>query len=278
MKIVLAGSPELVLSTFKKVIKHFDVVAIVTNCDKPKGRGLKVQPTAVALLGQEFNIKVFKTNHVKELFSQLQALEYDLLLTFAFGQYIPEAILKLGQYRPLNIHGSILPRYRGAAPVQYAILNNDREIGISLIEMTKEMDAGDIYFVAKAPIDDATSSEQGFKIISDLASDNIVAWLKAIENKTVTPYSQGKNFSLSPKISKEMVELTSDLTTHLAMRKIKAFNPWPGAFIVINGQRLKVFDASFEPIKKGLELKFKDGYLWAMEYQYENKKRQRISS
>ena len=273
MRIVLAGSPNISVKTFEKIIKNFKVIAIVTQPDRKKGRGLKVTPTPVALLGEKHNIKVFKPNKIIEIKKDLEKLNFDLFLTFAFGQYVPPSILNLGKLKPLNIHGSILPKYRGAAPVHYAILNNDQEIGISLIEMIEEMDAGNIYFQAKQKIDSKTTTGKAFEIISNLASENIVKWISKIFNKDFKTKKQGNNFTLSPKIKKELGELKTKDLSKKNYRKIKAFNPSPGAYMFFKNRRIKVFDASFKKTKNSLELKCKDKILYITEYQFDSKKR-----
>lgn len=279
MKIVLAGSPTIALKTFEKIINHFQVLAIVTNQDKAQGRGLKVQATPVAELGNKYGIEVFKTNNIDEITTTLKNLNFDLFLTFAFGQYIPEQILTLGSYKALNIHGSLLPKYRGAAPIQYAILNGDKEIGISLIEMIDKMDAGNIYFSAKKSIDDLTTSGEAMQIISDLAANNIIDWLNKIKINQVKPYAQGQNFSLCPKITKAMANLNLNLSAYEATRKIRAFNPAPGAFIILNNKRLKIFDirdqnfVKQKNLKQALPITFANQTLWAVDFQWENKKR-----
>ena len=273
MKIVLAGSPDISLGAFKEVIKNFDVVAIVTQPDKPRGRGMKLSETPVAKLGKENNIKVFKPEKIITISKELEELEYDLFLTFAYGQYIPEIILSQGKFPPLNIHGSLLPKYRGAAPIHYAILNGDNEIGITLIEMIDEMDAGDMAFKASQKIDENTTTGDGFEIVSNLAKNNIVAWLKQVENNNVKFEKQPKSFTLSPKIKKEFCELQSNMTKKEAIRKIRGLNPFPGAFVQIENKRIKIFNVKEKEIKNSIELKFIDGSLYATDYQYESKKR-----
>ena len=132
MKIILAGSPEISVPAFKEIIKNFEVVAIITNPDRKSGRGMRMKQTPVASLAEENSILTFKPNKISEIYLKLQNMEFDLLLSFAFGQYIPEKILSLGKNKPLNIHGSLLPKYRGAAPIHYAILKGDKKIGITL--------------------------------------------------------------------------------------------------------------------------------------------------
>ena len=277
MKIILAGSPEISVPTFEKVIKEFDVVAIITQPDRAKGRGMKFTPTPVSELGKKYGIKTFKPEKISLIKDELSALDFDLFLTFAFGQWVPTSILGMGKYKPVNIHGSLLPKYRGAAPIHHAILNGDKEIGITLIEMIKEMDAGDMFFKASKEIDDKTTTGEAFEIISDLAKDNIVNWINLIENNEIFPEKQGDDFSISPKIEKSFAELKKNLTIDEALRKIKGLNPFPGAYIYKNNKRIKIFDAKKNEIKDSIPLEFSDGYIYVNEYQIEGKTKIKIT-
>ena len=276
MKIILAGSPEISVKAFEKIINNFNVIAIITQPDRPKGRGMKIIETPVSKLAFKYNIKIFKPNKIIEIQNELKKLNYDLFISFAFGQWIPTQILSLGKFRPLNIHGSLLPKYRGAAPIHYAILNNDKEIGITLIEMIKEMDAGDMYFKASKIIDNKTNTKDAFKIISKLAEDNIVNWINLIKEGKYIKEKQLNNFSLAPKITKKMGELTNDLTKEEALRKILALNPFPGAYKFINNKRIKIFNAIKQKNDNMIKLEFINGCLYADEYQYESKKKIKI--
>ena len=272
MKIILLGSPTIALPAFQKVINNFDVIAIVTQPDSKQGRGMIIQQTAVADLGDKNNIKVFKPHKIIEIKEELKALDFDVMLTFAFGQFIPTSILSLGTLPPINIHGSLLPKYRGAGPIHHAILNGDKKIGITLMEMIKEMDAGQMFFKSSINIDDKTTTGDAFKIIEKLAQDNIVEWLHEYSKKQVGE-KQGPNFTLAPKIEKSFAELKPKLTIEQATRKIRGLNPFPCAFMIIDNKRLKVFDVTLNETKNLIQLKFSDGVLWANDYQWENKKR-----
>ena len=269
MKIILAGSPEISVAAFEQVIKNFEVVAIITNPDRRSGRGMKVNQTHVAQLAERYDIKTFKPSKISQIYSELKDIEFDLLLSFAFGQYIPSNILSLGTHKPLNIHGSLLPKYRGAAPIHHAILNGDKEIGITLMEMIKEMDAGNMYFKASQTIDDKTTTGDGFQIISQLAEENIVTWLNGLEG--IVPEEQSSNFSLSPKIEKEDAELKKSDSIEINLRKIRGMNPFPGAFIKYD-KRVKIFDASIVNVENSVEIICADGMLYATKYQHESKK------
>ena len=224
MKVILAGTPKIALETFEKVIENFEVKALITKQDAKQGRGLKLQESPVACLGKKHNILVLKPTKIKDAYKQIKTLNCDLLLTFAYGQFIPQSILDLFPLKPFNIHGSLLPKYRGASPIHYALLNNEKEIGISLIEMVKEMDAGNIYFQAKEKITSETDLKQAFKIISTLAKKNIVSWLKQIQTNKLSPIGQGDNFTLAPKIPKELGFINEKTSCFEALRKVKALS------------------------------------------------------
>ncbi|MCP4337195.1 MAG: methionyl-tRNA formyltransferase [Mycoplasma sp.] len=269
MKIVLAGTPHFSVKVFETVINKFDVVAIITQPDKPKGRGLKILTTPVKQLAQRYGIKIFQPKKIKEIEKELNELNYDILLTCAYGQIIPEQILKTANKIALNIHGSILPKYRGAAPIQYSILNGDSKTGISLIKMTNKMDAGDILFTSETVIENSYTSGDMFDILSVLASESIEQWLERISQDSFTLKKQNeKEVSFSPKITKEQCEITKNHTIFEAQRIIKAFNPFPGAFIMKDNKKFKVFNYG----EAGIEYKLKDGSIFITEIQSPGKK------
>ncbi|WP_322934985.1 methionyl-tRNA formyltransferase [Mycoplasmopsis felis] len=276
-KIVLLGTPEFAIKPFKQIIENFNVIAIISQPNKPANRGYKIQETPVAKLAKEYGIKLYQPNKISEIYNELNELDFDILLSCAFGQYIPMNILELPKIASINIHGSLLPKYRGAAPIQYSLLNGDTETGISLIYMTKEMDAGNIIFSESIPIENTDTSDTLFEKLSELSSLKIVYWLNKFISKDFQEVIQNTNeVILSPKLKKEDALLTLDLTKQQAFNKIRAFSSNPGAYLYLNNKRLKIYLASLSQIKNAIELKFSDGSLWAIDYQYESKKRIKI--
>ncbi len=142
MKILLAGTPEFAVPIFEKIINNFEVVGIVSQPDKPNKRGRILTSTPTKVLAQKYNIKCFQPEKIGQIADELKALDYDYLVTVAFGQLIPTSVLQIAKKLNLNVHGSILPKYRGAAPVQHALLNNDKTTGVSLMEMVKVYGCG----------------------------------------------------------------------------------------------------------------------------------------
>ncbi|MGL6125250.1 MAG: methionyl-tRNA formyltransferase, partial [Metamycoplasmataceae bacterium] len=166
IKILLAGTPNFSVPIFEEIIKNFEVVAIITQPDKQSGRGLKMISPPIKALAEKYKIKLFQEEKISNILEELKLLNFDIFLTSAFGQWIPESILSLAKKGSVNIHCSLLPKYRGAAPIQHAILNGDKETGISLIYMIKKMDAGDIIFEKVINIEDDDSSDQLFNKLS----------------------------------------------------------------------------------------------------------------
>lgn len=274
MKIVLAGTPKFSVPIFENIIKNFDVVAIISQPNRPGKRGMKEQETPTSILAKKYNIPLFQPEKISIIKQELIDLDYDFLVTTAFGQWVPDSILNIAKKASVNVHGSLLPKYRGAAPIQHSILNNENTIGITLIYMVKEMDAGDMIAKASLPIDQNITSKDAFKLLSELAADNIVKWLNDLYNDKITPEKQNENqVTLAPKIEKSFAELFIEISTQDAIQKIRALNDNPGAFIIINNKRLKIFRASLEPIKNALQVQFHDGIIYCYEYQWEGKKR-----
>ena len=278
MKIVLAGSPTLVLPTFESIWQNHKIIAVITQPDQKKGRGMKWKATPVASWASNHKIRVFKPNKMIDIYDDLKALNFDLLITFAYGQMVPNKILKLGIFPPLNIHGSLLPKYRGAAPIHHALLNGEQELGISLIEMTKQMDAGPIYFQASQLIDNNTNYDQAQLVISHLAKSNINLWLQKIATNDVIPQAQPSNFSLAPKINKCQAQIFPTSTLAKAKCLIRAFSSVPGAFTFINNVRYKLFDYTNSALKGCLKIKLQDGFLFISDFQMAGKKRKRIAT
>ncbi|VEU75924.1 Methionyl-tRNA formyltransferase [Mycoplasmopsis columboralis] len=274
IKIVLAGTPEFSVPIFEEVIKNFNVVALVSQPDKPANRGYKLIETPTKQLAQKYNIKLFQPEKIGQIYQELKELDYDILLTCAFGQYIPTKVLDLAKKASLNIHGSLLPKYRGAAPIQHALWNGDDKTGIDLIYMTAQMDAGNIIKEATLPILDTDTSDSLFAKMSELATLHITSWLNEFIAGDFSETIQDESLVvLSPKLLKEDAFLASSLTIEEAFNKIRAFSSNPGAYLLINDKRLKVYYATKNEVKNSIKLQFSNGNLYAVDYQFESKKR-----
>ncbi len=277
MKILLAGTPEFAVPIFEKIINNFEVVGIVSQPDKPNKRGRILTSTPTKVLAQKYNIKCFQPEKIGQIADELKALDYDYLVTAAFGQLIPTSVLQIAKKLNLNVHGSILPKYRGAAPVQHALLNNDKTTGVSLMEMVKAMDAGDVFAKIEFEIDERDTASSLLRKISLLSAENIVDWLNKIDKGELAREVQDESeVTFSPKLNKEDAEITKDLTCDEAINKIRAYEYNPGAYIHINDKRVKLFFATKKVVKAGLKIGQADGSIYAVDYQFDSKKRVKL--
>lgn len=274
IKVVLAGTPEFSVPIFEEVIKNFEVVAIISQPDKPANRGYKLIPTPTKVLAEKYNIKCYQPNKISEIYDELAQLDFDFLLTAAFGQYIPEKILNLPKRAALNIHGSLLPKYRGAAPIQHSLLNGDKKTGINLIYMVKEMDAGNILKSSEIEIVEDDTSDSLFNKLSILSAQNITKWLKEIhENNFNEIVQDASQVILAPKLTKEEAQIDLSQNSDQVINKIKAYSSNPGAYTFINNKRVKLFNATTKKIKNAIQLSCRDKNIYIYDYQYESKKR-----
>lgn len=274
IKVVLAGTPEFSVPIFEEVIKNFEVVAIISQPDKPANRGYKLIPTPTKILAEKYNIKCYQPNKISEIYDELVQLDFDFLLTAAFGQYIPEKILNLPKKAALNIHGSLLPKYRGAAPIQHSLLNGDKKTGINLIYMVKEMDAGNILKSSEIEIVEDDTSDSLFNKLSILSAQNITKWLKEIyENNFNEIVQDTSQVILAPKLTKEEAQIDLSENSDQVINKIKAYSSNPGAYTFINNKRVKLFNATTKEVKNAIQLSCRDKKIYIYDYQYESKKR-----
>lgn len=182
--------------------------------------------------------------------------------------------MELPKKAAINIHGSLLEKYRGAAPIQYSLLNNDKETGVSLIYMTNKMDAGDIIFQEKFEIEENDTALEIYEKMLRLLENNLALWIKKIYENQINPKVQDETkVTLAPKINNDEAEFFTTESKEKALAKIKAFNDQPGAFIIINNKRLKVYRATTKKVSSPLNLNFIDGKLYLIEYQWEGKKK-----
>lgn len=228
--------------------KRFKITGVITNEDKPVGRKQVLTPSKVKEFATENNIEVYHTNSDKEKYKEaLKKFNPELIVCIAFGEILPDFFIEYPKYKSINIHFSILPKYRGAVPVQKAILDGEKETGISIMIMSKEMDKGDILKIFKEPIlpNDTNISlrKKLVKISSDVIGDVLEEW---VEGKIV-PQKQDDSLATycwQKDISKEKAQiLWESMEPEYIERMIRAFIPWPVAWCIWNGKRLRIFEA-----------------------------------
>lgn len=279
MKIILLGTPFFSVPTFEEIIKNFEVVAVISQPDRQSGRKMSITATPVKSLAEKYHIPVYQPEKIIEIYNELSKLDFDLMLTMAYGQIIPEKILKLAKIASLNIHGSLLPKYRGAAPVQRAIMNGEKQTGISLMYMEKEMDSGAILFQEKLDIEDNDTADILFSKMCKLTRGVIVEWLKKVETKDFKAQKQDpKKVSFAPKISKEEEQIKWD-TIQNNKNKINGLSSNPGAFYKDGdtNKRIKIYEVSLENVPNSKVIPCSDGNLYATTFQIEGKNKVKVN-
>lgn len=245
--VIFMGTPEFSVLILKGLVeKGYDVKAVVTQPDKKVGRKQKITKTPAKVAAEELDIPVYqpvKLSGSPEL-DELMQMNADFIVTAAYGQFLPTKFLNSVKIAAVNVHGSLLPKYRGGAPIQYSLLNGDEETGITIMEMVKQMDAGDIYAQKAIKIEEDDNSGKLFEKLSYLGRDLLLETLPKIADGTIQKTPQDKDkVVFSPNISKEQEKITKEMTAKQAFNLIRALNPDPGAYMMVEGQRLKVWKA-----------------------------------
>lgn len=245
-RIVFMGTPEFAVPVLQALIETQTVVGVVTQPDKPAGRGQQLRPSPVKVAAEAAGISVFQPKSLRkpESAAPLYAWRPDLVVVAAFGQILRPHVLDLPPYGCLNVHASLLPRWRGAAPIQHAILAGDAETGISLMRMDPGLDTGPVYVMEALPLaPDETASSLHDKL-ADLGGSMIRHHLNAIIAGEISAEAQDDTFSTyAPMIKKDDGVLDWTQSAEQLDRRIRAMTPWPGAFTTWEGKQLKILAA-----------------------------------
>ena len=247
MKIIFMGTPDFAACALDALCADGrEVILAVSQPDRQKGRGRKVIPTPVHLCAQKWNIPVFQPARIREpeAIESIRALSPDLIVVAAFGQILPQELLDIPRLGCVNIHASLLPKLRGAAPIQWSIVNGDAETGITLMQMDAGMDTGDILFQERIPIGPDETGESLYEKLARLGGEMIVRYLPAIEKGQIQPVRQDSaRATYAPMLRKEMGEIDWSLPAEVIEQRMRGMLPWPGAFTTLNGHVLKVWRA-----------------------------------
>lgn len=245
LKIVYLGTPKISAIVLENLIKNgYKIVAVVSQADKPQGRKMILTPTETKLVAQKYNIPVFQPVKIRDDYEFLKELEPDIILTMAYGQIIPQAALDIPKYLPLNLHGSILPKYRGASPIQQAILNGDKSTGITLMEMVDKMDAGRMFYKKEVDIKDDDNYETLSDKLAYLAYEVFDEGIQGVIDGSNKGEEQDENLvSFTKKIKSEESLIDFDGDANSINNKIRAFYPDPGTYFVFNNEKIKVAKA-----------------------------------
>lgn len=288
--IVFMGTPDFSVPVLKMLIENTNVLLVVTQPDKIVGKDKTVSFNPVKKLALEENIPVFQPMRIRKDFEKLKNLDIDLIVTCAYGQIIPKEVLDMPKYGCINVHASILPKYRGSAPIQWCLFNNDDVTGVTIMYMDEGMDTGDIIKIKEIPILDSDNVGTLHDKLSKLGCKLLLEVLPTIFNKTNDRIKQGNNYTMAPMIKREDERLDFNEEGKKIIGKIKGLNPWPLANIIINNQEIKVLEAEFvqkkvdntsiikEIDKKNLGITCKDGIIYLKKIKPSGKKVMEINS
>ncbi len=249
MRIVFMGTPDFAEASLRKLLdEHFDVVGVFTQPDKPRGRGMEMSFSPVKTLALEHGLPVFQPTKMRDgtALRQIEACKPDILVVVAYGRILPDDILAVPPYGAINVHASLLPKYRGAAPIQWAVLNGDKITGVSTMYLASEMDTGDIIFTEETEIGEFETSGELFDRLMVMGADLLVKTLRAIEDGTAprTPQDH-RRASYVSMLDKSMCPINFDKSPREVVKWICGLQPWPVATMELEGKTVRVFGASY---------------------------------
>ena len=244
MKIVFMGTPDFARDSLEAIYNAgYKIPAVVTVPDKPKGRGMKLIPCEVKEYAIEKNIKVYQPERLrenKEIVNILKDINPDAICVVAYGKIIPKEILEIPKYGCINVHPSLLPKYRGSAPIQWSILNGDNETGVTTMYLDEGMDSGDIILQTKTKINEDETSGELWNRLSKIGAELLVETLEKIENKTAPRIKQEGKFTLAPMLEKSQAKIDWEKRTAQEIKNlVRGLNPIMGAYAILNENKIK---------------------------------------
>ena len=246
MRVIFAGTPDFAASALAALIEAgHEILVVLTQPDRPKGRGMKLTPSPVKTLALQYELPVWQPEHLKDMAiqQQLRDLQADVMVVAAYGLLLPAAVLSIPEYGCLNIHASLLPRWRGAAPIQRAIEAGDVESGVCIMQMDVGLDTGDVLLSRNTPIKNDATATQLHDALAVIGAEAVVEALEKLPELTAVPQLEA-GVTYAQKLSKADAEIDWALGAKQIHNKIRALNPVPGAWSSLNGQVIKVWASS----------------------------------
>lgn len=255
--IIFMGTPDFSVPVLEGLVNEgYDVKAVVTQPDKKVGRKQKITKTPAKVAAEKLQIPVYqpvKLSGSSEM-EELIAMHADFIVTAAYGQFLPTKFLNSVKIAAVNVHGSLLPKYRGGAPIQYSLINGDKQTGVTIMEMVKKMDAGNMYAQKAIDIEKDDTAGSLFEKLSYVGRDLLLETLPKIADGTVKKVAQNEDeVVFSPNIKKSQEQILTTMTAEEANNLLRGLNPDPGAYMLVDGKRFKVWKAEVAPDKTNLE-------------------------
>ncbi len=256
MKVVFMGTPDFAVGTLEAIIEAgHEVLAVVTQPDKPKGRGKDMAMSPVKECALAHDLLVLQPLKAREpaFLEELQAIAPDVIVVVAYGQILPKSILDLPKYGCVNVHASLLPKYRGAAPIQWAVIDGEAESGVAIQQMDVGLDTGDILMMVKTPLAPDETGGSLFDRLAVLGAKALVDTLEGLEQGTITAVPQEGESNYAAKLDKTLGHLDYHKGAVELERLIRGLNPWPSAYSILEGKTLKIWKAEVvEGVENGL--------------------------
>ena len=246
MNIVFMGTPDFAVESLKALYEAgHNILAVVSQPDKPSGRGMKLMLTPTKEYALEKGIKVYQPEKIRnnnEFIEELKTLNPDVMVVVAYGKILPVKILEIPKYGSINVHGSLLPKYRGAAPIQWSIINGDEETGVTTMYMDKGMDTGDMLLKEVIKIEESDTYGSLYEKLKILGGSLIVKTLKELEEGTLKSEKQPSDFSIAPMIFKEDCKINWEKSAKEIRNLVRGVNPMPGAWTCMEEKVYKIWD------------------------------------
>lgn len=268
LNIVFMGTPDFARESLKAIYEAgHNILAVVTNPDKPKGRGMKLIPSPVKEFAIEKNLKIYqplKVRNNKDFIGEIKSLNPDVICVVAYGKILPKELLDIPKMGCINVHGSLLPKYRGAAPIQWSVLNGDKETGITTMYMDVGMDTGDMILKEKVKIGEDETTGELWDKLSKVGAKLLVETLEKIERGIAPREKQGEDFNLAPMLSKDMAKINwEEMNAEKIKNLVRGLNPIMGAYSELEGKKVKFWKVNVVNLKD-LSQKFPE----LKEYEY----------
>lgn len=310
MKILFMGTPDFAKESLENLYNNgYEICGVVTTPDRPSGRGMKLNISPVKEYALEKKLNIFQPEKITnntEFKDEIKALNPDLVCVVSYGVILPKSFLKIPRLGCINVHPSMLPKYRGSAPIQWAILNGDKKTGVTIMYLNEKMDAGDIIIQKEVEIGEDETTGELWNRLSKIGAELLIESIKNIENGTAVRTVQPEEFTLAPMLTKDMSKIDWKLKTSADIKNlVRGLNPIMGAFSFLNGKKIKFWKVQkiskeeFLEIaknceyldfdkestgtvllaneKKGLYIKTNDGIISVLEIQGENSRKMNIN-
>ena len=247
MRVLFMGTPDFAVPCLESLINsNFDIVGVFTQPDKPRGRNQKLTEPDVKVCALKYGLDVYqpKTLKTQESFELIKNLDPDVIVVVAYGKILPKAILDFPKFGCINVHASLLPKYRGAAPIQWSVINGEKETGVTIMKMDEGIDTGDILMVEKMPVGLFDTSESMFEKLSLLGAKTLVTVLKKLEKGELEPIKQDNSQAVySPMIEKSMGKIDWKKSSEDVHNLIRGMYSWPIAYTYYKGKMLKIYSS-----------------------------------